>query len=253
MAIFVANWKMNCSNSFLSDFVTDFKFNLGSSSHDGEIIIAPPFCYISTLFAHLKDLDLNYRIKIAGQDCSEYVHGSHTGKISSQMLYDCGCDYIIIGHSEVRNEFEDELLRKKIDIALSSGLKVIFCIGDNVLDDDIEKKYDVLYNQLSCIADLPDENIIIAYEPVWAIGSHNSADPRIISEVCRMIQIISGKLNFIYSSILYGGSVTLDNISDIMSVDRLSGVLVGRASLNPREFAEICMFNKRSSNEIHIT
>ena len=217
---------------------------------DVEVAVAPPF---TALYPVKKELEGSY-IKLAAQNLFWEEKGAFTGEISPLMLKEVGCQYVIIGHSERRQFFgeTDETVNRKIKSALSHGLKVIFCIGETLKEREEGKTFSVIERQIEGgLKDLGREEInplVIAYEPVWAIGTGKTATPQQAEEVHHFIR---KKLETIYSKeisqeirIQYGGSVTPENIKGLMDQENIDGALVGRASLKVESFSRIVRFKE---------
>jgi triosephosphate isomerase len=179
---------------------------------------------------------------IGAQDTHEFDSGAYTGCVSSEMIKDLGAKYVIIGHSERRQLFgeDNELLSKKILSAHRHGLKVIFCIGE--LESEIKNRKSILRKQLKSLPKkLDHKKLIIAYEPVWAIGTGLTPTLLEIDSIHSSIRDIL-KFNQSFAknvSILYGGSVNAENANDILSLENVDGALVGGASLKPKDFSKI--------------
>ena len=190
----------------------------------------------------IRDRFKKSKIKIGAQDTHEESSGAYTGCISSDMIKDIGAEFVIIGHSERRQYFHEDikLLSKKILAAHDANLKVIFCIGE--LKSEIKNRVSVLRKQLKSLPDnLDPKKLIIAYEPVWAIGTGLTPTLKQIDQIHASIRTIL-KSNPRFSknvSILYGGSVNAKNASEILSLDNVDGALVGGASLKIKEFCKI--------------
>lgn len=238
--IIVANWKMNPSSSEEA-----LRFARGLTiqklSSDTEIIIAPPFIYLDLMKKNLKK-----EIKLAAQNISWGERGAYTGEISGIMLKNIGCDYIIIGHSERRYKIgeTDEMVNLKIKAAFKTGLIPILVIGEKEQDDDIVK---VLSSQIIGALEGVDPpeigRLIIAYEPVWAIGTGLVDSPDHTLSATLLIRKIVGNL---YTRdwaadlpVLYGGSVKSENATDFIGQTGIDGALVGGASLELDEFLKI--------------
>jgi len=240
--LIVANWK--CNPTTLKEarrLFNSVKRGL-KKIKNVEVVICPSFVYLSC-FKSFKNL------KLGAQDCFWEEKGAFTGEISPVMLKDLGCQYVIIGHSERRTNFgeTDEMINKKIKAALIAKLNPIFCIGEikeerekgqiqNILKSQIEKG-------LNGILKREIKNIVIAYEPVWAIGTGNPCD---IEEAQKMALLIRKLISQKYSPaiakdlrIIYGGSVDSQNARDYIKEAGMAGLLVGGASLNHREFLKI--------------
>ncbi len=240
-----ANWKMNKTvpeaEAFLSEFLPEV-----SNVTDADIVIAPPFTALKTVGEKLKGTN----VILAAQNVFYEEKGAYTGEISPSMLLDAGCSYVIIGHSERRQYFNetDEIVNKKIKTALKNGLKVILCIGESLAQRQEGKTNDVLKEQLTNgLKDVDIENIVIAYEPIWAIGTGVTATPEQAEDAHSYIR---KEISSIYGNkaealrILYGGSVTPDNVNDLMTCPDVDGALVGGASLKPDSFSKIVKFKR---------
>ena len=233
----IANWKMNGIRSFEKIFIATDKHLKSKNLKKPNVIVCPPFTLISQLASYNK-----FKIKIGAQDTHEEYSGAYTGCISSEMIKDAGAEFVIIGHSERRQYFNEDikLLSKKILAAHKANLKVIFCIGEQ--KSEIKNRLSILRKQLKSLPNkLDPKNLIIAYEPVWAIGTGLTPTLRQIDQIHGSIRKIL-KLNPSFSknvSILYGGSVNSENASEILSLDNVDGALVGGASLKIKEFSKI--------------
>ncbi len=234
--IIAANWKMNMSFSEIDNFFHFFSKEKDLPS-DREIFIAPPFVYIQYVKETIKRYNLNFRF--GAQNCFYEDKGAFTGEISVNMLNDLDVDFVIIGHSERRNIFKEnnEILNKKVKKVLSSNLECIFCIGEKLEEREDGKTFSVLEIQLKeGLKDIENlENLIIAYEPVWAIGTGKNAEKEQIEEAHTFIRSFLNK----DIPILYGGSVKPENISEILDCKNVNGVLVGGASLVAEKFYKI--------------
>jgi triosephosphate isomerase len=225
----VANWKMNKTRAEAQAFRSTFDPRFSRV----EIGIAPPFPYLS-------DLAGDERWALAGQDCSAEKSGAFTGEVSAAMLASCGCRYVILGHSERRRNFHEgeTLLAGKLARAREAGLVPIFCVGETLEQREEGLTHEVLRRQTEALerdpADLP---LVVAYEPVWAIGTGRNATPEQAEETIRHLR---GLLAPRRPRILYGGSVTADNAAALASREGISGFLVGGASLDSAAFAAIC-------------
>ena len=233
----VANWKMNGLRSFIKIFNAINKHLISKKLNNTNVIVCPPYTLINTLVSSKKS-----KVMIGAQDTHELDSGAYTGCVSSEMINDLGAKYVIIGHSERRQLFgEDvELLSKKILSAHKHGLKVIFCIGE--LESEIKNRKSILRKQLKSLPKkLDHKKLIIAYEPVWAIGTGLTPTLLEIDSIHASIRDIL-KFNQSFAknvSILYGGSVNADNANDILSLENVDGALVGGASLKPKDFSKI--------------
>jgi triosephosphate isomerase len=231
--IIAANWKMNGSEELMKEFS-----QLTPAKHN-DVIICPPF----TLLDSAKSL-LSNSIKIGAQNCSAEDKGPFTGEISASMLQEKNVSHVLIGHSERRTLFKetDYVILKKIETAIKSKLIPIVCIGETISEKKTNKTLQVLDSQINrSLAKIqPHEQVIVAYEPVWAIGTGLTPDENEIRETHLYIKT---KLNQHFNAdipILYGGSANSENCSQIISIENVGGLLVGGASLKKHEFKTIC-------------
>ena len=210
-----------------------------------DIFIAPTFV---NLYSAVKAVS-GSGIRVVAQNMQQSVSGAFTGEISSAMLLDIGVHHVILGHSERRNYFgeTDKILKEKVQAALQSGLNIIFCIGEELKDRKSNTHFDVVKQQLStALFDLDTiqwQQIVLAYEPVWAIGTGETASPREAQEMHSFIRSLISK-NYDKNcadgvSILYGGSVKPSNATEIFSQVDVDGGLIGGASLHAEDFAAI--------------
>ncbi len=234
----IANWKMNGLNSAIK-VVKSIDAHIKKTRYKkSKVVICPPF----TLLA--KFIDEKTTIDFGGQDCHYLNEGAFTGSISARMLKSIGCKYVIIGHSE-RREYHKETekeLSLKVDIAIKNKLKVIFCIGEKLNQIKIRSK--VLNSQIKSLPKtINSKNLIIAYEPVWAIGTGITPTfeeiNNIHADIKKLLFKNIGKYDSKKISILYGGSVNPTNASNILNLEHVDGALVGGASLKSKDFRKI--------------
>lgn len=243
------NWKMNKTTGEAINLVRELKAAI-SGVKGVEVAVAPPF---TALYAVCKELE-GSSIRLAAQNLYWEEKGAFTGEVSPLMLKEVGCHYVIIGHSERRQFFgeTDETANRRIKAALAQGLKVIFCIGETLKEREEGKTFSVIERQveggLKNLSDKEMKNIVIAYEPIWAIGTGKTATPGQAEEVHRFIR---GKIEKLYSQevseeirIQYGGSVTPENIKGLMEQANIDGALVGGASLKAESFSKIVRFKE---------
>ena len=234
----IANWKMNGTEKSISLVKSIQKHILKKKKNSTKIVICPPFTALSSLIQKS-----NKVIKFGAQNVHHEEKGAFTGSISSSMLNQLGVKFVIIGHSERRQYQKESIseLSKKINIALSNNLRVIFCIGETL--DEIKKRSLILKKQLTSLpAKFSSKNIIIAYEPVWAIGTGKTPTIKEINNIHKSIRkMISKKIGkeALKISILYGGSVNQNNSKDILNLSDVDGALVGGASLKSKDFCKI--------------
>lgn len=239
--IVLGNWKMNGLRAEGDALVRSLIRGLSDHGDVGMIGVCPP----ATILSVLGEVVNGTTIKLGGQDCAVESEGAFTGDISARMLVDAGCSFTIVGHSERRHGHgeSDALVRAKGDAALSTGLDLVLCIGETEADYDAGKTLSVLDRQLadSLPADADADNTIIAYEPVWAIGTGKTPT---IDDIASTHEHLRNRLHDLVSSgadvpILYGGSVKAANAGEILAVDNVDGALVGGASLKSEEFLAI--------------
>lgn len=245
--IFAANWKMNHTLKESKEYFEKFLRLLQEKDFsDREIVIAPPF----TALYYVKDLIQGTEIKLASQNAHFAERGAFTGEISPLMLSEIGVKYVILGHSERRHIFgeTDELIKKRVEGVYNHGLNPILCVGETLSERIEGKTFQVVEKQLkeglSLLEDIDPERIVIAYEPVWAIGTGKTATPEQAQEAQSFIRnLLSqayGKEKAEKIRILYGGSVTPENVKELMKEPDIDGLLVGGASLDPEKFFKIC-------------
>ncbi len=241
--IIAGNWKNNGNIEFIKNY---FDFFLKNKNSNNQIIFFPPDLYISQV--HNYKVEKNF--SVGGQRINSDGGSTHTSGTTSEMFLDNGCDYILIGHSEIRNLSDQYTYSAANDLYNSNGLQAIFCIGE---DEDSKKSgntCDVLEKQLEdlCCKDnypiISSEKAIIAYEPVWAIGTGNTPTIDNISHIHKFIKTyVSENHPFAKEKdimVIYGGSVNSKNANDILSAPYVDGVLIGGASLDVKEFTTIC-------------
>jgi triosephosphate isomerase len=240
-----ANWKMNKTISETQEFISKF-IPAVKDLLDVDIAIVPPFTSLTVAAENLK----NTGVLLAAQNVFYEEKGAYTGEISPLMLIDIGCKYVIIGHSERRQYFKetDDIVNKKIKAAKKVGLGIIFCIGETFEEREAGKTFDVLGVEIEKgLGGIDASDIIIAYEPIWAIGTGKTATTEQAQEVHNYIR---ERLKILYSNkademrILYGGSVTPENIDVLMACKDVDGALVGGASLKVESFTRIVTFRK---------
>jgi triosephosphate isomerase (TIM) len=241
------NWKMYKTVSQAVDTARDLvKRTEGVSNVD--IMVAPPF----TALAPVWDVTRESNVALGAQNLFWEAEGAYTGEVSANMLLSAGCRYVIIGHSERRQYFgeTDETVNRRIKAAQTNGLIPVFCVGESESERETKKTYSVLDKQVKnglkeVFVDDPD-SLVVAYEPVWAIGTGKTATSKQAQEVHLFLRSLLESLygNAISQSIriLYGGSVKPDNIAELMRMPDVDGALVGGASLDAKTFSEIARF-----------
>ncbi|KGN61895.1 triosephosphate isomerase, chloroplastic [Cucumis sativus] len=234
------NWKCNGTKESIAKLVADL--NNAKLEDDVDVVVAPPFVYIEQVKSSLTS-----RIEISAQNSWVSKGGAFTGEISVEQLKDIGCKWVILGHSERRHVIgeDDQFIGKKAAYALSEGLGVIACIGELLEEREAGKTFDVCFQQLKAYADaVPSwDSIVIAYEPVWAIGTGKVATPEQAQEVHAAIRDwlkknVSSEVAS-KTRIIYGGSVNGSNCAELAKKEDIDGFLVGGASLKGPEFGTI--------------
>jgi triosephosphate isomerase (TIM) len=245
--VIAGNWKMFKTLAETRTFFSSFLPPVANSKHC-DIVVAPPFTALSTAVEAAK----GSAVAISGQNLSWSKEGAFTGEVSAGMLAEAGCRYVIIGHSERRHIFHetDDNVAKKTLIALSAGLTPIVCVGETQEERDGGLAEAVLHRQFigGPGALTPEEfsRILLAYEPVWAIGTGRTATPEMAADAHRILRRCAGEKFSVHLAselrILYGGSVKPDNIKGLMAQEELDGALVGGASLDAKSFAAIANY-----------
>ena len=243
--LIVGNWKMNKTASEAVTFIRDLRERVPASPH-ADVVIAPPF---TALESARNALGPSSWIGLGAQNIHWETHGAFTGEVSAPMLRELGCRYVIVGHSERRALFgeRDEAIQKKVQTALKHGLSPILCVGESLTDREAGLTESVVTAQISnsltglTRGDLA--NVTIAYEPVWAIGTGRAATTEQAVAVHRSIRLFVetgwNRETAAAIRILYGGSVTPQNVESLLASDAIDGALVGGACLNPDSFATI--------------
>ena len=242
--IVAGNWKMNNDLAETQDLLSHLKMQLVKEP-EAEVMVAPAFTNLYSAFQGLKDTS----IQVVAQNMHQAENGAYTGEVSAKMLKSIGVDTVILGHSERRAHFGEtnDILAEKVNSALKSEMKIIFCFGEELADRKSDKHFDLVAKQLEeslyQISEADWKNVILAYEPVWAIGTGETASPEQAQEMHAFIRKnISEKFNDEIAqnvSILYGGSVKPANAKEIFAKEDVDGGLIGGASLKAVDFVEI--------------
>ncbi len=243
--IIAGNWKMNKDIKETFEFLLPLKNNLIGQNLQVEVVVCPPF---TSLFVASKMLK-GTRIKLGAQNMFYEVEGAYTGEVSAKMLKSVNCEYVIIGHSERRRYFyeTDEIVNKKVKKALEFGIKPIICVGETLDERESGKTFKVIEAQVRGVLNgliyEQIKEVVIAYEPVWAIGTGRNATPEQAQEAQKFIrEIVSILFNSEVAqnlTIQYGGSVTPENAYSLLSQPDVDGALVGGASLKVDSFLKI--------------
>jgi triosephosphate isomerase len=240
-----ANWKMNKTIAETREFLRDFIPSVKDVT-DVDIVIAPPFTALSAAGEAIQGTN----VRIAAQDIFWEEKGAYTGEVAPAMLLDAGCTHVIIGHSERRQYFHEDntMVNRKVRAAQKAGLGVIFCVGESLEEREANKTFDVIRREAEeGLEGIDADNLVVAYEPIWAIGTGRTASPEQAQEVHAFIRdILRKRYGDTAESIriLYGGSVTPENVSSLMACRDVNGGLVGGASLKPDSFAKLVCYTK---------
>ncbi len=240
--LLVANWKMHKNILECKEFFETFN---RSYSQKREAWIAPQSLHLALCI----QLGRDKKVKIGPQNSSEFISGAFTGELSPRSLYELGCHFTILGHSERRQYFQEtsKNLNAKIKTALSEKLTVIYCVGETLAQREAHQTFSIIEDQLhqglNDQALVNTQNLIIAYEPVWAIGTGKTATPAQAQEVHHFIRESLKKKFPAFGEkiqILYGGSVKPENVEELLAQKDIDGGLVGGASLKPQDFLALC-------------
>lgn len=234
----IANWKMNLPPEGVERYLASVG---GADPRDVELVIAPPFPFLANVAR------CGEGFGVAGQNCSDHESGAFTGEVSPRMLRECGADFVILGHSERRNLFHesDALIARKLALAIRSGLTPVLCIGEDLHVRDAGHVARHLADQIreaAVEALAAAATVILAYEPVWAIGTGRNASGEMVADTLLDIRQAIGRFwpeAHAKAPILYGGSVTPENVDDLVANGTIDGFLVGGASLDSRKFLAI--------------
>lgn len=233
--VIAGNWKMYKTQAESQEFLKGFLPSLEETPQDREVVLCVPFTDLNLLSKSLH----GSRVQLGAQNVHWEDCGAYTGEISGLMLTEIGVRYVVIGHSERRQYFgeTDETVNLRLKAAQKNGLTPILCVGETKFQRDAGETESLIISQLEKdLVDVDQENLVIAYEPIWAIGTGDTCEA---TEANRVIGLIRSQLNNPGVTIQYGGSVKPNNIDEIMAQPEIDGVLVGGASLEPASFARI--------------
>ncbi|GAB4260750.1 MAG: triose-phosphate isomerase [Vicingaceae bacterium] len=243
--IVAGNWKMNLNLTEANELLTSIK-DYAFASKDKELVVIPPYIYLTEAINILKS---NPQISVGAQNCSQFENGAYTGEISAEMLADLGCKYVIIGHSERRQYFKEngKTLKLKVNEAIKHNLTPIYCCGETLEERKSNQHFKVLGSQISkALFHLSKQDIrkiVMAYEPVWAIGTGVTASAQEAQETHNFIRnLIATKYTETIAketTILYGGSCKPENAKDLFAQKDIDGGLIGGASLKSDSFLAI--------------
>jgi len=246
-AIVAANWKMNGDSALVDTMVSELA-DVKLSSHV-DVVICPSFPYLSELTQKIKTANLNEAIHVGSQNVSEYGSGAYTGEVSTNMLQNLSINYVIVGHSERRSIYKETSTQvaKKVHAALNAGLTPILCIGESEEERATEQTETVLSAQIQPVIDEVGiekfNDVVIAYEPVWAIGTGKTASSAMAQETHQFIRQFLAQQNEQVAAkvpLLYGGSVNAANCEELFAQADIDGGLIGGASLKAEQFKVIC-------------
>jgi triosephosphate isomerase len=241
--IVAGNWKMNASKETTSTLIMGIL--AGMAQVDATVIVCVPSPYLSEVEALISRSDLN----LGAQDLNVNVAGAFTGEVSANMIKDFGAQYVIVGHSERRSLYgeTDAIVADKVKTALDNKLTPLFCIGETLTQRESGEMEAVVSRQIQAVIDAVGieafSNIIIAYEPVWAIGTGVTATPQQAQEAHAFIRMTLAKIDATVAQttpILYGGSMNPGNASELIACEDIDGGLIGGASLKAHDFLQIC-------------
>ncbi|NJK54615.1 MAG: triose-phosphate isomerase [Pleurocapsa sp. SU_5_0] len=233
--IIAGNWKMHKNQAESLAFVQEFKSKVEDTQENQEIVLCAPFTSLTAMSKNLH----GSRIMLGAQNIHWSDEGAYTGEISGSMLAEIGVDYVIVGHSERRQYFgdTDQTVNLRLKAAQQYGFKPILCVGETKEQRNAGETEQVIIAQLKeDLVEVDQSNLVIAYEPIWAIGTGDTCES---SEANRVIGIIRQQLDNKNVSIQYGGSVNARNVDEIMAQPEIDGALVGGASLSASSFARI--------------
>jgi len=233
--VIAGNWKMYKTQREALEFLQDFKSHLEETPDDREVVLCAPFTALAVLSKTLH----GGRIRLGAQNVHWEKSGAYTGEISADMLTEIGVHYVVIGHSERRQYFgeTDETVNLRVISAQKQGLIPIICVGESKAQRDAGETEKVIIKQIQGgLVNVDQKNLVIAYEPIWAIGTGETCESE---EANRVIGLIRQQLDNPEVTIQYGGSVKPDNIDEIMAQSQINGALVGGASQDPAVFARI--------------
>ena len=244
--ILAANWKMNFTHSEAESYLKSFVSEIRDFNDDVDVVIIPPFTAIPALVTASERVQT---LRIGAQNMHWEKNGAFTGEISASMLRALYVRYVILGHSERRTLFgeTDEIVNRKVKAALDAGLRPIFCLGESLYERDSNQVEQVLERQirkgLEGVSSHDLTEVVVAYEPCWAIGTGRTASPVEAEDAHAFIRSVLGKVSDRTTAdrirIQYGGSVKPDNVEQLMRQKNIDGALIGGASLDPRSFAQI--------------
>ncbi|MDO6446422.1 triose-phosphate isomerase [Colwellia sp. 1_MG-2023] len=246
-SIVAANWKMNGNLSLINEMITGL--NAIELAENVDVVVCPSFPYLASFTDIARRESLQKSIHLGSQNVSEHQSGAYTGEISVDMLKECAVQYVIVGHSERRDIYQESstLVAEKVACVLNAGLTPILCIGESESERENEQTNVVLSAQLQSVIDNIGiekfDDVVIAYEPVWAIGTGKTASPEMAQQTHQFIREFLALSNAEVANkvpLLYGGSVNASNCETLFAQPDIDGGLIGGASLKVDEFKVIC-------------
>jgi len=236
----IANWKMNGSKELIEEWINSVSQKIKINPKK-DCIFCPPTCYLDYSRSLIKERCK--AVKLGSQQLNSELSSPLTGGINSQMLVDIGCEFVIIGHSEERLHLKEgnQIISDKLEVAINCNLRPILCVGESLQQKKVNKTKSIILEQLDALPVDTVGECIIAYEPVWAIGTGENAEISYIEDIHSFIkEELEERINFnSYISVVYGGSVNLDNYKEIYSSNMVDGLLIGGASLDSNIFTKI--------------
>lgn len=240
-SLIVGNWKMNGLNSTVTDLAQAICAE-ASDFANCQLVVAPPTPYLGIVGQIIKETP----VALSAQTCATQPQGAHTGDVSADMLQDVGCDYVIVGHSERRADHgeSNEMVAAQASAAIAQNLTAIICVGETLAERDAGQTIAVVSAQIlnSLPQNLEIDKIVVAYEPVWAIGTGKTPSPQDVADVhAAMRKTLCDKLGEDANKIalLYGGSVKPANAAELLALENVNGALIGGASLKATDFLAI--------------
>jgi triosephosphate isomerase len=239
----MGNWKMNGSHASVHALLQEIK-GLRPETNT-EVVVFPPFVFLEKACWELR----NSHLRLGAQNISEFTNGPYTGEVSAAMVKGAGCHYVLIGHSERRQIMHEtnEMIVQKCLRAVEADLRPVLCVGETKQQYEQKMTAKIVLAQLQSVLNLRDlrpylSRLIVAYEPVWAIGTGLTATPHQAQEVHQLLRqtLIDDEPRLASIPIVYGGSVKVNNVKTLLAMPDIDGVLIGGASLNGQEFQEIC-------------
>jgi len=241
--IVAGNWKMNGSKDLAQTLVSDVRSQAASLDNGVEVVIIPPAIYVGDVVANAGD-----RLSVGVQNVGQWASGAYTGEVSAEMAQDQGCQYALVGHSERRQLFgeSDDVVAEKVRRVIAAGLQAVLCVGETLEEREAGKAEAVVASQvkagLANVAKDQWQRVIVAYEPVWAIGTGKTATAQDAQAMHASLRQVLSQMSAPADeiSLLYGGSVKADNAAALFAEPDIDGGLIGGASLVAEDFVSIC-------------